>query len=110
MQTTQKIGAGRISSRSPLVAEYIAERTTFSTHGALRATTDPTWGGGSLRGADEDRWVETGGYRAEYVVLSYDTPIAWWSEMYGWHVVSQKFSVTTSRHQSRLYKIKDGAS
>jgi hypothetical protein len=34
-----------------------------------------------------------------YVVMSYGTPIAWeWDG--GWHVVEQKFSVTTSKHQS----------
>ena len=35
-----------------------------------------------------------------YVVYSYDTPIAWYSIPGGWHVVTQKFSRTTSRHQS----------
>jgi hypothetical protein len=35
----------------------------------------------------------------DYVVFSYDTPIAWHSEQ-GWYVVEQKFSVTTSKHQN----------
>ena len=35
----------------------------------------------------------------DYVVLSYRTPIAWHSAE-GWYVVSQKFSVTTSKHQN----------
>jgi hypothetical protein len=35
----------------------------------------------------------------DYVVFSYDTPIAWHSEE-GWYVVEQKFSVTTSKHQN----------
>ena len=35
----------------------------------------------------------------DYVVLSYRTPIAWHSAE-GWYVVAQKFSVTTSKHQS----------
>jgi hypothetical protein len=34
-----------------------------------------------------------------YVVLSYGTPIAWRTS-WGWYVVSQKFSVTTSKHQN----------
>jgi hypothetical protein len=33
-----------------------------------------------------------------YVVFSYDTPIAWHSAE-GWYVVEQKFSMTTSKHQ-----------
>ena len=35
----------------------------------------------------------------DYVVLSYRTPIAWHSAE-GWYVVTQKFSVTTSKHQN----------
>jgi hypothetical protein len=35
----------------------------------------------------------------DYVVFSYDTPIAWHSAE-GWYVVEQKFSVTTSKHQN----------
>ena len=36
-----------------------------------------------------------------YVVYSYDTPIAWFDSE-GWYVVSQKFSVTTSKHQNLI--------
>lgn len=35
----------------------------------------------------------------DYVVFSYDTPIAWHTSE-GWYVVEQKFSVTTSKHQT----------
>ena len=35
-----------------------------------------------------------------YWVYSYNTPIAWYSYATGWYVVSQKFSVTTSKHQN----------
>lgn len=39
----------------------------------------------------------------KYIVMSYDTPIAWENE-YGFiHKVSQKFSMTTSHHQGLLY-------
>jgi len=37
-----------------------------------------------------------------YVVYSYDTPIAWHTDGQGWYVVSQKFSVTTSKHQNLI--------
>jgi hypothetical protein len=40
--------------------------------------------------------VETG---VDYLVMSYDTPIAWHTAE-GWYVVSQKFSVTTSKHSN----------
>lgn len=35
----------------------------------------------------------------DYVVFSYDTPIAWHT-FAGWYIVEQKFSVTTSKHQN----------
>lgn len=34
----------------------------------------------------------------QYVVKSYNTPIAWYSDTRGWYKVKQKFSVTTSCH------------
>lgn len=37
--------------------------------------------------------------RVDYVVYSYGTPIAWRTSE-AWYVVSQKFSVTTSKHQN----------
>ena len=37
--------------------------------------------------------------RIDYAVYSYGTPIAWHTAE-GWYVVSQKFSVTTSKHQN----------
>jgi hypothetical protein len=38
--------------------------------------------------------------RVAFVVFSYGTPIAWHTDARGWYVVSQKFSVTTSKHQN----------
>lgn len=35
-----------------------------------------------------------------YIVRSYGTPIAFFTPLRGWYVVSQKFSVTTSKHQN----------
>jgi hypothetical protein len=37
--------------------------------------------------------------QVDYVVYSYGTPIAWHTSE-GWYVVAQKFSVTTSKHQT----------
>lgn len=47
----------------------------------------------------------TGEQRA-FVVYSFETPIAWWTEEHGWYKVKQRFSMTTStKHQSRLYLV-----
>ena len=44
--------------------------------------------------------LEAAGYL--FVAYSYQTPIAWWSKSTGWQMPSQKYSVTTTSHQSGL--------
>ena len=55
-------------------------------------------GAGRLAGADRERF-DADRDAIAYAVMSYGTPIAWLTPR-GWHVVAQRFSVTTSRHQS----------
>jgi len=43
----------------------------------------------------------------DYTVLSYGTPIAWHTAD-GWYIVGQKFSQTTSRHQSQVRRALTG--
>lgn len=38
--------------------------------------------------------------RPTYVVISYDTPIAWWSDERGWVIPNVFYSHTTSKHQT----------
>ena len=54
---------------------------------------------GYLTGADCEQYY-TDQNSMDYVVYSYHTPIAWFSSVSGWYVVSQKFSQTTSKHQN----------
>lgn len=73
-------------------------RQPFRTYGALRSTRER----GTVGVLPEP-------YRTEfldcpsidYVVYSYNTPIAWHSAS-GWIVPDVKYSVTTSRHQSKI--------
>ena len=44
----------------------------------------------------EDSWRNGG---MDYVVYSYQTPIAW-HDSEGWHIPADKFSPTTSKHQT----------
>jgi hypothetical protein len=67
---------------------------------------------GALKGRNERYGAESFGripreYRAslmdaEYVVYSYVTPIAWRTQGQ-WVTPDVKYSVTTSRHQSRIF-------
>ena len=43
-----------------------------------------------------------------YVVSSYETPIAWWSEDQGWCIPPDSYSVTTRQHQSIVIDAVDG--
>lgn len=52
---------------------------------------------GWLQGEERERFDRDRG-GIDYAVYSYGTPIAWHTPE-GWHVVSQRFSPTTSRHQ-----------
>lgn len=77
---------------------YIGHRKPFSTHGSLSGTTDPHPVPGYLQ--DGERYRYNKDYPSiDYVVVSYNTPIAWHTPD-GWYVVKQKFSSTTSRHQN----------
>lgn len=96
----------RLTTRGPATAEAIRDRVPFTTSGALRAVAKGDsgfWNTGRLSAAEYEMYhttVDT----MDYVVFSYNTPIAWHSAA-GWHKVAQRFSVTTSKHQGNLYLI-----
>ena len=101
----------RLKTRGPATAQAIADRIPFRTHGALYAVAGTHDGSGRLNSDEARRFF--GEVRdcdqTCYVVYSYDTPIAWWTPEHGWHIVEQRFSVTTTRHQSRLPLIRESA-
>lgn len=100
----------RTTTRSIRTAEAIRDREDFRTSGALYGEETGRLGrydSGYLSGADLDQFYLDHTF-VDYVVWSYATPIAWhWTngETSGWHVVNQKFSLTTTKHQSNLYMI-----
>jgi hypothetical protein len=56
-------------------------------------------------GTEEARKFYAEADRIVYLVKSYDTPIAWVLDDGTTYKVGQKFSVTTSRHQGKLYTL-----
>lgn len=77
----------------------ISDRTPFDCNGSLTADETPY---GTGRGRLPDRYSEA--LRTDepvYVVWSYSTPIAWFGNR-GWVMPDTKYSVTTSRHQSKV--------
>lgn len=68
-------------------------------HG-MSAKHDAGW----LEGADLASF-EVDATAIRYVVYSYYTPIAWQTLSGRWHIVRQRFTPTTSKHQGRLYML-----
>ena len=77
---------------------YIATRQGFKAS-ALQGTLT-TKGCGRLDLRQLDKFInELLDGKINYIVYSYETPIAWHTSE-GWYTVEQKFSVTTSKHQT----------
>ena len=101
---------------------FIAEKAPFDAaalHGRIqtyfqydgRRCVDPV---GNMERMDSTEWATLRCYlnagAVDYMVLSYETPIAYHTVTNGWIVCKKKHSVTTSKHQSIVRKaISDGA-
>lgn len=94
MPNTPKTTMRPASQSSAATATAIVQRQSFATYGALRGKTEP-YDTGLMRPDTRET------FRADkptYAVYSYGTPIAWYGER-GWVIPTDKFSVTTSKHQ-----------
>jgi hypothetical protein len=76
---------------------YIATRQEFKAS-ALMGTFAHI-GAGRLQGKELATY-QADAVGIDFIVYSYGTPIAWHTLNFGWYVVEQKFSVTTSKHQN----------
>jgi len=76
-----------IRNRQPFDASHLHGRT--GSHGA-------GWASNDLSNAERESLAA-----ADYVVLSYDTPIAW-HDVLGWKMPNLRYSLTTSQHQSTV--------
>lgn len=90
----------------------IARCEDFTTYGALRGQ----WTAGFVTYGQlpEAHRLRLSADRADnggpvYVVYSYSTPIAWYTTAWGWRVPDVRYSVTTSKHQGKLYRVKAAA-
>jgi hypothetical protein len=100
----------RLTTRGIETARAIWERKPFTTSGSFHAESvkGRLYGAGRLIGDDLEAFnQDNNAAMIDYVVYSYATPIAWHTSDGRWHVVKQKFSPTTSKHQGNLYMIRD---
>ena len=89
LQVNQKIAMERIANREPFEASSLSGKFMNYTPSAGRL-------------GDEYNKLIAEFKTGAYVVFSYSTPIAYATEK--WHTVTEKFSPTTSRHQSIVRK------
>ena len=73
---------------------------------SLRGQSGSSFGSGLLN-SEEFAEYQKAYDTMDYVVISYSTPVAWHSSL-GWYAVKQKFSSTTSRHQSIIRRAISG--
>jgi hypothetical protein len=85
---------------SEKIREHCLEREPFKTHGAMRGESVPiSWGRLPAEYVQSFKG-------AEYAIYSYNTPIAWYGPD-GWTFPDERYSPTTSKHQSALWFIHD---
>lgn len=82
------VKSGSMQSRQNTL-DAIRRRVPFATSGALIGVAGNPGVVGMLSANSID-----------YIVFSYKTPIAWHCADTIWYIVDQKFSVTTTNHQS----------
>jgi hypothetical protein len=99
-KTIAKIDNG-ISARTPFVATSSLKGVSYAVdHGWLQYFPE----------ALQTYREQTRSAESVFVVVSFFTPIAWYTPEHGWTVPRAKYSQTTSRHQSRVESaIRDSA-
>jgi hypothetical protein len=91
-------------------ADVLRNLTPFRTGGSLRGMVGAPWatafGWGQLDIREgfgklfRDKWEAD---KVTYTVLSYATPIAFRDDEGKWHINTEKYSVTTSKSQTKIF-------
>jgi hypothetical protein len=96
--------AKKVSTRE--ASGPISRREAFVSHGALSARGHSGPGDHLLFGRAQAGTAAGNAFKdihdADYVVMSYSTPIGVHSHSQGWVIPNTKYSRTTSKHQSQL--------
>lgn len=92
--------ARKIAQRSADARNRIAARQPFETYGNMSAVTF-WYTCGYLRGRAQEAW-DADKHTADYIVLSYGTPIAWHVPGAGWTYIDRHFSPSTATVQAQV--------
>lgn len=90
----------KIAQSSPDARFRIAHRLPFETYGNMSGVTGWVYPG-ILSGRGLEAWL-TDRNAADYVVLSYSTPIAWHVPGAGWTYIDRHFSPSTAKTQAQV--------
>lgn len=90
----------KIAQSSATARERIVHRQVFETYGNMSGVTS-WYTAGHLSGRAREAWLADR-YNADYVVLSYGTPIAWHVPGAGWTYVDRHFSPSTAKTQAQV--------
>lgn len=86
--------------------EPLRELEPFTTHGSLHGEPYPLGTGYVSTGELPDDWARLFVARShiiDYVAFSYHTPIAWHDRETGWVCPEERYSVSTSKQQGRIF-------
>ena len=101
---TNTIEAGIHGAGRKNLSHALRNLIPFKTSGSLSGR-ETCYNSGRLTGEDLERFNRDSRVGFRYVVTSYATPIAWVTTDGEIYRVAQKFSVTTSKHQSKLWEL-----
>lgn len=107
--TTTTVRAATHGAGRARLDHALEQRQTFTTSGAL-------WGHTYKHGRtiprgrlNDEEWLrlqaDAGGPGIAFAVYSYATPIAWVTHAGHVYYVRQRFSVTTSKHQTAIHRL-----
>lgn len=97
----------KLSTRKPgPIAKKIWARESFRTNGALKGVAKPEWIDFGMMSLEDFYTLhdDKRAYGIDYVIYSYNTPIAWLSNKDGgtWTMPEAGYSVTTKRHKATI--------
>jgi hypothetical protein len=101
---TQRERTKMIKTTLSSVPALVADRRDFNCNGTLFGVSKP-YSLGHLPKEYYEAFVGADHAEDHYYVYSYRTPIAWYANGQ-WTIPPVKYSVTTSRHQGKLYMVR----
>ena len=87
-----------------MIARAFKNGEDFTTSGALKGVANPLWVYPGRMSNSDGAAAHAAHYLIgiDYVIYSYDTPIAYRTNDGKWAIPDAKYSVTTSKHQSTI--------